>query len=132
MHRDHLSPRLELTPLLDVVFLLLTFFIYAVAVMIRSEYLPVELAGVAGVGPATGAPQHVLVIAADGSLRLNDEPIDDLALTNALGRLGDTPLHVALDAESSTDRGPSVWRLLEQIQAAGHRNVGVVGRPVSP
>ena len=35
--------RIEIMPLIDVIFLLLTFFIYAMVLMVRAELLPVEM-----------------------------------------------------------------------------------------
>ena len=39
---DH-EMRIEIMPLIDVIFLLLTFFIYAMVLMVRAELLPVEM-----------------------------------------------------------------------------------------
>ena len=37
--------RIEIMPMIDVIFLLLTFFIYAMVLMVRAELLPVEMHG---------------------------------------------------------------------------------------
>ena len=41
---DH-EARVEIMPLIDVIFLLLTFFIYAMVLMVRAALLPVEMHG---------------------------------------------------------------------------------------
>ncbi|MEM1097833.1 MAG: biopolymer transporter ExbD [Planctomycetota bacterium] len=127
---------MELLPLLDVVFLLLTFFIYAMAVMVRVEALEVGLSPVAGNGGSGTAVEHVLRIETDGRLSYNDEPLASDALNPLLESLADdqaTPrLFVALtetDATAPIDRGPVMWDVLQAIEAAGLTNVAIVGRP---
>jgi len=59
IRRSQHDVRIETMPLIDVVFLLLTFFIYAVAVMDRVDALPMETApprGGAGRRGARGGP----------------------------------------------------------------------------
>ena len=135
---DPLSPRLEMTPLLDVVFLLLTFFIYAVTVMVQADALPVNLSGVSGGEGVAAPPQHVLSVNPVGGLDYNGEPVADGALTAQLARIrNDTDaanptLYLALDAAGTTDRAPRVWRLLQEVQAAGITDVVIVGEPASP
>ena len=141
---EHLSPRLDLTPLLDVVFLLLTFFIYAVAVMVRLDGLPVSLSGVGGGEGLRATPAHTLVLEADGALTYNAAPVSDLEGGTALpavlervrraqadGEPGEQVLYLALEASEPTgpDRGPAVWSLLQSIQLAGVRELVVVGQP---
>ncbi|MEM1445304.1 MAG: biopolymer transporter ExbD [Planctomycetota bacterium] len=128
--------RLELMPLLDVVFLLLTFFIYAMAVMVRVEALEVGLSPVAGQGGPGDAVEHVLRIEADGQLTYNDESLASDALGPLLETLaGDEArprLFVALtetDTTTATDRSPVMWRILQSIESAGLENVAIVGRP---
>ena len=43
LRRSEHETRVEMMPLIDVVFLLLTFFIYAMVLMVRAEVLPVPL-----------------------------------------------------------------------------------------
>ena len=137
---EHLSPRLDLTPLLDVVFLLLTFFIYAVAVMVRLDGLPVELSGVGGGEGLRATPAHTLVVGAGGGLTYNGEALAEDALDGVLagvqaeqaaGEPGAAALYLALDAEAEggVDRAPRVWSLLQEVQSAGVRELVVVGRP---
>ena len=130
-------------PLLDVVFLLLTFFIYAMAVMVRVEALEVGLAPVAGGNGPGDAVQHVLRIEPAGELTYNDQPLDAAALDALLRELAldqsQPRLFVALTdpndndapAAPSVDRGVVMWQVLQAIEAAGLRNVAIVGRPGS-
>src|SRR5690606_8300025 len=43
VRRHDLAPRMEMIPLIDVIFLLLTFFIYSLALMVQAQVLPVAL-----------------------------------------------------------------------------------------
>lgn len=131
--------RLELMPLLDVVFLLLTFFIYATAVMVRVEALEVGLSPVAGSGGPGGTVEHVLRIEPDGELTYNAEPLPASDLNGLLETLASNTegprLFVALAEEPASaggevvDRGVVMWRVLQAIEASGLSNVAIVGRP---
>jgi biopolymer transport protein ExbD len=127
-------------PLLDVVFLLLTFFIYAMAVMVRVEALELDLAPVAGDGGPGNVVEHVLRLEADGTLTYNGDALKQDALPPLLEDLAQrTPnprLFVALTAEDASlsdgtvvDRGTVVWDVLQAIEAAGLSDVALVGRP---
>ena len=73
--RNDYAVRVEMLPLIDVVFLLLTFFIYSMVVMVRAEVLPVTLNPLATGAPAT--PDQVQAITVDhaGNLFLNRQPV---------------------------------------------------------
>lgn len=126
-------------PLLDVVFLLLTFFIYAMAVMVRVEALEVGLSPVAGQGGPGAAVQHVLRIEPGGQLTYNDDPLAQDALPVLLKTLADDDtqprLFLALTESDPAansppvDRSLAMWRILQAIEAAGLDNVAIVGRP---
>ena len=132
-------PRLDVLPLLDVVFLLLTYFIYAMAVLVRVEAMPVGVAGVAGAGGPAPAPEHVLTLGTDGGLRYNGEPLEEAAVAAVARRLAEDPaeptLYVALEVEAretaggSADRGPGIWSLLQVFQREGLASVALVGPP---
>lgn len=127
-------------PLLDVVFLLLTFFIYAMAVMVRVEALEVGLSPVAGEGGPGAAVEHVLRIETTGQLSYNDQPLEPEALPPLFDTLANDDaqprLFVALAENSgpdndtpTVDRSLVLWRILQAIEAAGLHNVAIVGRP---
>jgi biopolymer transport protein ExbD len=129
---DH-APRLEMMPLLDVVFLLLTFFIYSFVVMIRADALSVGLAPVATGSSAVSGPIELLTIDAQGQYAfagrdLADAELDQL-LTDFATDPGGPTLYVSLAAEGRTDRGPIVWQLLQRVEAAGLENLTFVGPP---
>ena len=65
---------IELTPLIDVVFLLLIFFMTS-AVLVQETRLEVSLPEARGDSPEGSAPR--LAIAATGAYALNGEPLED-------------------------------------------------------
>jgi biopolymer transport protein ExbD len=67
-------PRIEIVPLIDVVFLLLVFFIYAMLSM--TVYRGLRVALPRGVGEVQDKQALVITIAADASLWVQKEPVD--------------------------------------------------------
>ncbi len=130
-------PRLDVLPLLDVVFLLLTYFIYAMAVLVRADALPVGVASVGGGGGPAPVPDHVLTLTTDGTLRYNGEPLAEGGVDAVARDLAEDPaeptLYVALAVEEggagAADRGPRIWSLLQAFDRAGLRRVALVGPP---
>lgn len=133
LRRHDYSPRLEMMPLLDVVFLLLTFFIYSFVVMIRADALSIGLAPVASGGQPGGGAIQLLTIDADGGFNFAGDALDEAALDTLLRDFAVDPvaptLYVSLAQEGSADRGPIVWDLLQRVEEAGLENFAIVGPP---
>ncbi len=145
IRRHDWSPRVELLPLIDVVFLLLTFFIYSLIMMVRAEILPVRLTTLTTGAQAEPAKIAAITIDAAGGLYLNREPIEPEQLDERLAKIAasDEPpkLFLAMEAHPPTeagadpppiavvDRGPLLIRLIEQIRAAGIEDFAIVGQP---
>lgn len=133
VRRNDLSPRVEMVPLIDVIFLLLTFFIYALIVMVDARLLPVELSPLQRGGAASPGAFEAVTMDARGQLFLNREAIEWPVLVDRLGELAqqDEPpaLYVALESQGQIDRGPVLMRVIEQARAVGLRKVVLVGAP---
>lgn len=149
---DH-SPRVELLPLIDVIFLLLTFFIYSLILTVRAEILPVQLVPVSGGTDAEPGHVAALTVDAGGRLFFDRQPVSLEALPAALEAFAaqddPPPLFVALEvappgdgdihpddvhsienvAKTPTDRGPLVVHLIEMLRDAGIEDVSIVGPP---
>lgn len=129
---DH-AARIEMLPLIDVVFLLLTFFIFSMMVMVRFDVLTVNLeplsTGVA-VEPSK-AESMTVTIDGDGKLFLADElaTVDDLLrkLTPLDGSDQSPMLYVAMSKESHVDRAPVVLDLIKRFVNAGFSRYTFVG-----
>lgn len=120
---DH-SPRVEMMPLIDVVFLLLTFFIYAMVVMVELKSSGVALVSVQGASDAVDETIVLLEVDGNGAVLLDGVAVADDELDGRLrelaGRADAPPLVVTLQAvDSAIDRGPGLMRLLDRIQQAG-------------
>ena len=119
--------------MIDVIFLLLTFFIYSMVVMLHAEVLPVSLValGTGERGTDSGIP--VITVAGDGQLFFDrqlvagdelDRRLADLAADTSHGRL-----YLAVEAESQIDRVSVFINLLERVRTAGIVNFTIVGQP---
>lgn len=119
-------------PLVDVVFLLLTFFVFAMVLMVRADVLGVTL-------PEFGAGQAVqhasvltISIDEDGALRLDGEPIDLQSLGDAvlaaLDANPDNPPRVVIAADQRSASG-ALLGALDALTAAGVPDVSIMGRP---
>lgn len=132
IRRNDLAPRVEIMPLIDVIFLLLTFFIYSLIVMVRAEVLPVALTTLSTGGQATQTKVHAITIDHDGRLFLNRKPISDDELSRRLLSMAQQPqrpsLYLAMEAQGSTDRGPVLINLIERVRAAGIEDFVIVGQ----
>lgn len=124
VRRHDYSPRVEMMPLIDVVFLLLTFFIYAMVVLVELKSSGVALVSVEGASQAVD--EQVVLLEVDGSggvlidgVAVADDELDG-RLREIAGRVNALPLVVTLQkVESPIDRGPGLMRLLDRIQQAG-------------
>lgn len=139
LRRHDLAPRLELLPMIDVIFLLLTFFIYSLIFMVRAEVMPIELIPLAGAQQAGERTLSVLTLDSQGRLFLDREPVDDQTLNARLRELaaaptGDAPrLYLAVEATpGQVDRGPILIELIDRVRAAGVNDFAIVGPPAQP
>ena len=116
------SPRIEMLPLIDVVFLLLVFFIYAMLSMAVHRGLPVVLPS-----SSTAKIDKKLVLSVsiktDGTIYIDKHPVvlEDLAETLKVKALHETDPSVLLFADRDISY-QKLFKILDQIQTAGiHR-----------
>lgn len=134
---DH-EARIEILPLIDVVFLLLTFFIFSMLVMVHLEMLEIDM-----VPLATGKrvePDRIRALTVNidsqGALHLDGNP---LSLDGLMAELqdheasGDPPtLFLALSRRAEVDRAPLMLDLINRFLQAGFRKYTFVGPPSAP
>lgn len=133
-HND-LAPRVEMLPLIDVIFLLLTFFIYSLIVMVKAQVLPVELSSVTAGQSTSRTVVNAITIDAQGKLFFNRDPMTMEQLDTVLEKLAREPdaakLYLAMQAKGETDRGPVLLKVIEKVRAAGITEFTIVGSPGS-
>lgn len=98
-------PTIGVAPLLDIVFLLLVFFM--VTTSFRTAEIPLDLAD-AKSATATADPRDVLLveISESGTLHLDGEPLDADALASAFAsEASDGGSHVVVRADQGTPHG---------------------------
>lgn len=116
--KRNLKARLELTPLIDVMFLVLVFFIYSISEMAVHRGVKVELPDARG-EPERGE-RAVITIGADDGIAINgipasiDEAVSRVLAVKSAGM--DIPVLVSADRKASLGTGVE---LLAALKAAG-------------
>jgi len=118
-------PRIEMLPLIDIVFLLLVFFIYAMLSMAVHRGLPVVLP-ISSSADLEKKTVLSITIKADGSIYLDKKPVELETLAVILKK------QASIKHESSVmlfaDKGLAYQRLfnvLDQIRKAGLSNISL-------
>jgi len=118
-------PRIEMLPLIDVVFLLLVFFIYAMLSMAVHRGLPVVLPA-----SATAKIDKKLVLSvsikSDGTIYIDKHQfaLEDLAETLKVRALHETDPGVLLFADRDISY-QKLFKVLDQIQIAGIQRISL-------
>jgi len=127
--------RMEIMPLIDVIFLLLTFFIFALVVLIRVDLVPMQVPVYGSGTPAEPVPAAVAIsLDRDGQWFLDRQPIEIAELPDRLRAVLDedprTVIYLAADAEGSVDRLPAFLDLYDRLSGSGIE-LRLVGRPAA-
>ncbi len=135
---------IELTPMIDVVFLLLTFFIFAVVMMVRADVLDVNLPELASGRSAEQAIPITIVVSESGALFINAEPVEIEAVVGRVKALrqenGEGALVLAVDTASPAGVMIGLADVLTgaglgEFSIIGHRNKAddtEMGAPENP
>lgn len=120
---------IELTPMIDVVFLLLTFFIFSIALMVRADVLGVSLPDLTSGVEAERVEPITVTLRADGSVSLMGEAVAREGLVEAIRTLRqtrpDAPVLLAADVEAGAGQ---LIELADALVGAGITRFSVVGR----
>jgi biopolymer transport protein ExbD len=123
---------IELTPMIDVVFLLLTFFIFSVALMVRADVLGVSLPELTSGAEAERVEPVTVTLRADGTVRVMGEAVERERLVDAVraARDGreDAPVLLAADVDAGAG---ALIELADALVGAGITQFSVVGRPAA-
>jgi len=137
--RLNTATTIELTPMIDVVFLLLTFFIFSIALMVRADVLGVTLPELTSGQQAQRVEPITVTLRAGGVVSLMGEPVERDALIESLRAVRvdrpDAPVLLAADVDAGAGE---LIELADALVGAGITQFSVVGRraaeptPVSP
>jgi biopolymer transport protein ExbD len=124
---DALHADINVTPLVDVMLVLLV--IFMVVTPLIHEQLPIDLPSTRTSTAAAPDEQVHLTAAADGRLRLNDEPVDRADLERALQQLyaARSERTIFLEADRSLSYA-AVVDLMDACRAAGIERIGIITR----
>ncbi len=121
---------MELTPLIDVVFLLLTFFVFSLAVMVRADVLDIRL-------PTLGAAENpqerravTVAVRADGGLTVDGEAVALEVLAARLKQIKDAEPEVRfLIAADEGGKSGDLLRVVDALAQAGLSEFSMLSKP---
>lgn len=146
VRRTSSEPRVEMAPLIDVVFLLLTFFVFSLVLLTRVSVMDLDLPTL-GSGGQSETPQAIIVaVDSQGMVFVNGEPVGP---ASAQGEpLAETTRAALLQSISAAAEGaddeqrPSIrleidergvsgalLRVLDALRTQGYEAVELVGTP---
>lgn len=132
LRRSEHESRIEIMPLIDVIFLLLTFFIYAMVLMELVRMVPMDPQEFASGERAEPAPAVTVSINRQGELFVDRQPVELESLLPLLQEIvdadPDTHVYIVADREGDADRLPIFLDLYDRIANAG-MTIKLVGRP---
>lgn len=133
LQRIHRQARVEMLPLMDVVFLILVFLIYAMMVMVVQVGMPVSLPTSKSAQPAQ-LVVLALTIQQDGALWLDKEPVTLETLSDTILRQSrkggnsesdDLSLQIYADAELPYQK---LFTVLDMLKKAGIKKISLQAR----
>ncbi|MBH24429.1 MAG: hypothetical protein CMH57_08265 [Myxococcales bacterium] len=123
--------RLELTPLIDVVFLLLLFFLITTTFVRESHrQLPLDLPSAGSGQPAAESQRVVVFVSADGSLQLEDELVRKSEVPERLQRLysEEPDIQLLIKGDKTTSYG-HITDIIDMAKQTGFERVNLVVKP---
>ena len=111
-------PQINIVPMIDVIFVVLTFFILSSLFLTRSEGLPVNLPSAATSESQLDQHSLVLSITSEGDLRLGNAAATLASLPEQIQarRIGDRPLLIILQADADISHG-RVVAVMDQLRS---------------
>ena len=124
MRREPPEARIELNPLIDLMTFLLTFFIYAVVMMVRVDMVPMELKQFASGKPAKPLPAATISLDLNGAIYFNKDKvtIDEVAEKVKAAKQADptTIVYLAVaNGQGTMDRAPLMQDLWDRLKDLG-------------
>lgn len=122
-----------MTPLIDVVFLLLTFFVFSLAIMVRADVLGIRLPALDAARPPTDHQAVVIAVEADGRVTVDGEPVGLEGLAGHLRAIRDErPTVTFFVAADETGTSGDLLRVIDLLAHAGLGEFSMLSRPRRP
>ena len=123
--RSFTKPEVMIIPMIDIMFFLLVFFMLSTLYMVDLKTIPVNMPKVENAQTQTNV-NYLVTIKSDGSLYLEDRPIDEETLIqNAKVQLSQNPnFAVVVRADEDIDYG-KIMQLLDKFKGAGITKFGL-------
>ena len=126
------SPQINIVPMIDVIFVVLTFFILSSLLLTRSEGLPVNLPGAAT--SENQLEQHTLflTLTTSGSLQLGNETttLEELPTQVQARRIGANSLLIIIRADENISHG-EVVKVMDRLRTLEGIQLGIATEPVT-
>ncbi len=120
--------RIEITPMIDVVFLLLTFFVFSIVLMVRADVLDVRLPELASGASAERVEPITVTIKDDGTLMLGSLAVEmDQLIANIesiRAERPDAPIVLSVDTRSQSG---TLIELADTLTGAGLGSFSILG-----
>ena len=124
--RSKKRARIEIIPLIDIIFFLLATFVMVSLSMVKNRGIAVNLPAAATGSPQEQAESSTISIKADGSVYFNKQPVDaaqlDAALRQMLSRQRDPHVFINGDAEAGFGKAIAV---LDEVRKLGITKVAI-------
>lgn len=119
-------PQINIVPMIDVIFVVLTFFILSSLFVTRSEGLPVNLPSAAT--SESQLEQHTLTLSLtnNGELQLGNQPATVASLPSQIQarRIGDRPILIIIRADSEVAHG-RVVQVMDQLRTIDNVDLAI-------
>ena len=118
--------RIEIIPLIDIMFFLLATFVMVSLSMVKNKGIPVNLPGASSAQPLDGAETHFVTLTRDGALIVDRQTIAPTALEAALRDLkqADPDPRLLINGDTDSSFGTAVL-VLNTARRLGIRRIAI-------